>query len=80
MKKSFYPLIWVGVLAVIAFTLLVYEHDFLWKIQEENLFLNSSLFFRQQMVVSGGLLSWLGAFCTQFLHFPWLGVLLLCGM
>jgi hypothetical protein len=79
MKKSFYPLIWVGALAVIAFTLLVYEHDFLWKIQEENLFLNSSLFFRQQMVVSGGMLSWLGAFCTQFLHFPWLGVLLLCG-
>ena len=80
MKKSFYPLIWVGVLAVIAFTLLVYEHDFLWKIQEENLFLNSSLFFRQQMVVSGGMLSWLGAFCTQLLHFPWLGVLLLCGL
>lgn len=80
MKKSFYPLIWVGVLVVMACALLVFEHDFLWKIQEASLFLNSSLFFRQQMIVSGGLLSWLGAFCTQFLHYPWQGLLLLCGL
>ena len=42
MKKSFYPLIWVGVLAVIACALLVCERDFLWKIQEASLFLRYS--------------------------------------
>ena len=31
------------------------------------------------MVVSGGLLTYLGTFFTQFLAIPWLGVLMLCG-
>ncbi len=69
----------LAALVVIAVALLVFEHHQLWKIQELNLFLSTSLFFHQQMVVSGGLLTWLGTFFTQFLFMPWLGVLLLCG-
>ena len=71
--------LWVGVLTVIAAALLVWEADLLWKIQHYNLFLYSSLFFKQQMIVPGGFLSYLAAFFTQFFYYPWLGVLLLCG-
>lgn len=59
--------------------MLFFEGDQLWKIQEKNLFLDSHLFFSEQLVVPGGLLSWVGMWFTQFLYFPWLGVLLLCG-
>ena len=36
------------------------------------------LFFKEQLVVPGGLLTWVGMWFTQFLYIPWLGVLMLC--
>ena len=69
----------MAALAATAFALLYVESDMLWKVQQQNLFLYSSLFFKQQMVVSGGMLSYLGAFFTQFFYRPWVGVLLLSG-
>ena len=60
--------------------LLIFENHLLWKIQELNLFLFTPLFFKQQMVVPGGMLTWLGTFFTQFLFHPWLGVLMLCSL
>jgi hypothetical protein len=79
MKKmpSFLP--WYVALLVAAIALLYFESDFLWNVQEKNLFLASSLFFSEQMVVPGGLLSWAGTFFTQFFYYPWLGVSMLCG-
>ena len=71
--------IWLIALIAITVALIVYESDFLWKIQSLNLFLYSRLFFEQQMVVSGGFLSYISMFFTQFLYHPWLGVMLLCG-
>ena len=65
-------------LAVVAVILLTYEQHLLWKIQEKNLFICSALYLKEQLVVPGGLLTWLGTFFTQFLYYPWLGVLLLC--
>ena len=65
-------------LAVVAGILLTYEYHFLWKVQEKNLFLCSMLFFKEQLVVPGGMLTWLGTFFTQFLYYPWLGLLMLC--
>ena len=38
-----------------------------------------TLFFKQQMVVSGGFLTWIGTYFTQFFYHPWLGVTLLCA-
>ena len=66
------------ILAVLAGILLAYEPHFLWKVQEKNLFLCSALFLKEQLVVPGGMLTWLGTFFTQFLYYPWLGVLMLC--
>ena len=78
--KKFEPLLlWAGALLVIATFLLSVESDLLWKTQQNSLFLHSSLFFKQTMAVSGGLLSYLGAFFTQFFYYPWVGVVMLCG-
>ena len=77
--KRYLPIaVWAVALSVIAGALLFLESDFLWKVQEGNLFLETSLFFREQMVVPGGLLSWIGTFLTQFFYVPWWGTLLLC--
>lgn len=58
--------------------LVLYENDFLWKAQELNLFLNTSMFFQQQMEFAGGLLVWTASFLTQFFYQPWWGVAILC--
>ena len=64
---------------LIAFALLYFESDLLWKVQQYNLFLDTSLFLSDKMVVPGGLLSYVSCFFTQFFFHPWLGVLMLCG-
>ena len=63
---------------MVASALLYYEADLLWKVQQHNVFLNSSLFFHQQMVVPGGMLSYLGAFFSQHFYYPWVGVIVIC--
>ena len=77
-KKLFTPIAWLTALAVSAGLLLGYEYHVLWKIQEQSLFLDTPLFFRQQMVVPGGLLTYIGSFLTQLLYYPVLGVVVLC--
>ena len=72
------PLACVAALVAIALGLLNLEDEFLWKVQELNLHLDTPLFFRQQMVVAGGLLTWLGTWFTEFFFHPVLGVGWLC--
>ena len=80
MKQKYLALaIWLVALVVIAGALLLFEGDQLWKVQEKNLFLCSTLFLKEQLVVPGGLLTWVGTWFTQFLYYPWLGVLMLCA-
>ena len=76
-RRAYLALPFVG-LVFIVLALMVFESDYLYRIQEQSLFLNTPLFFRQCMVVSGGLLSWAGAFLTQFFYHPALGACLLC--
>lgn len=71
--------VWLTAILVIAAALLLFESDQLWKIQEKNLFLGSGLFLSEKLVVPGGMLTWIGTWFTQFLYYPWLGVLLLCA-
>lgn len=73
-------LVWLVVLAVIAVILLRYEYYVLWLVQEESLFMDTPLFFRQQMVVPGGLLVYVGCFLTQLLYHQALGVTVLCAL
>ena len=74
------PLLALLALVAVAFGLLHYESEYLWKAQELNLFLDTPLFLRQQMVTSGWLLTWMGCFLTEFFFHPWMGVSLLCGL
>lgn len=70
----------VGGIAILVtfFVLLINESDYLWRVQELNLFLYTPLFLKQQLVVAGGLLTYLGTYFTQFFYHVWLGSLLLC--
>ena len=71
------PALVVVALVTVACCLLIYEQPFLWKVQELNLFLDTPLFLKQQMVTSGWLLTWLGCYFTEFFYHPALGVTLL---
>ena len=73
-----YAISWIVALAAIACGLLYFESDLLWKVQELNLFLQTSLFFKQQMVVPAGMLTYIGTWLTQLFYYPWLGVAVLC--
>ena len=78
--KRYLPIsICLATLLIVAGALLFFEADLLWKLQEHNLFLNTSQFFNERMVVPGGLLSWAGTYLTQFFYHPWLGTLVLCA-
>jgi len=69
----------VVVMAVVAWCLLHYESELLWKAQELNLFLDTPLFLEQQQVTSGWLLTWLGCWLTEFFYHPAFGVAWLIG-
>ncbi len=71
---------WLSALAVTAVLLLVFEYHVLWKIQEQSLFLDTPLFFRELMTAPGGLLMYVGCFLTQLLYYPVLGVAVLCAL
>ena len=79
MKRFIQILPWLGALLLIAFALLSSEADLLWKVQQYNTFLDTPLYFREQMLVPGGFLSYVGSYFTQFFFHPWVGVLMLCG-
>jgi len=79
MKKYLYTVVWFVALVIIASALLLYEDHLLWKLQEMNLFLDTSMFLKEQMVVPAGLLTWIGMFFTQFFYWSWFGVLLICA-
>lgn len=79
-QTRYIPLLLVAVaLSFVAWGLLTYEDNLLWKIQELNLHMNTMLFFKQQMVVPGGMLTWLGTWFTEFFYHTWQGVLMLCA-
>lgn len=75
--KLLSPALVLVTLLTTAYCLLIFEREFLWKVQELNLFLDTPLFLKQQMVTSGWLLTWLGCYFTEFFYHPALGVTLL---
>lgn len=79
-KRIYYvKAVWLVAVVAAATALLVLEDDLLWLIQEKNLFLHSWAFLQEKMVVSGGLLVWIGTYLTQLFYYPWLGVTMLAG-
>ena len=79
MKKKLQPIaLWLVTLIAVATVLLFFESDLLWKVQQHNVFLTTSLFFQQMMAMPGGMLSYLATFFTQHFYYPWVGVILIC--
>ena len=70
--------IYIPSLLLIAILLIAFESDFLFRIQEQNLFLHTPLFFQQHMTKAGGLLTWAGCYLSQFFYYPILGTGILC--
>ncbi len=81
MCKGALARVWIGidvlVILVIAYILVYFESDYLWKAQELNLFLDTPEFLTQQMAAPGWLITWLGSLCTALFYEPWMGVGLL---
>ena len=71
MKRLLKPItLWLAALIVVGAALLFYESDLLWKVQQHNVFLDTSSFFHQMMAVPGGMLSYLASyFSTQLISF-----------
>lgn len=68
--RRWWPYVAIAVAAVL---LTVFEADLLYTAQEQSLFLHTPLFFEQQMVRAGGLLTWASCYLTQFFYYPMLG-------
>jgi hypothetical protein len=63
--------------AVLVWGLLnLFEHEFLFRVQELSLWLPTKVYFDERMLVPGGLMSYIACFLTQFFYYPILGSLI----
>ena len=71
------PLIMGLVFAAVVWTLLnVYEHEYLFRVQELSLWLPTKVYFNERMLVPGGMMSYIACFLMQFFYYPMLGSLI----
>lgn len=84
-KKSYlFPAI-LALCAIAVWSLLSFSRcDYLIRVAERSLFLDTGLFFKECMQSAGGLLTYAGCFLTQYLYLPKAGaliaVILWCGV
>lgn len=63
--------------AVVVWGLLnIFEHEFLFRVQELSLWLPTKVYFDERMLVPGGMMSYIACFLTQFFYYPLLGSLI----
>ena len=75
-KHIIYPL-YTLLFALAAYIVLLTQSDYLYAVEENNLFVGSHTFMSELLCQKGGLWAWIGCFLTQFFHYPWLGALIL---
>lgn len=54
----------------------VFEHEYLFRVQELSLWLPTKVYFDERMLVPGGMMSYIACFLTQFFYYPMLGSLI----
>ena len=54
----------------------VFEHEYLFRLQELSLWLPTKVYFDERMLVPGGLMSYIACFLVQFFYYPMLGSLI----
>ncbi len=67
-------------LAITWLLLNIFEHEYLYRVQELSLWLPTEVYFDERMMVPGGLMSYIACFLTQFFYYPMLGSLLFVGL
>ncbi len=80
LRRWLTPLVSVLLLVAVAAVALVAENNYLYRVQELNLFLCSKQYFADQMAVPAGWLSWCGTMLTQLFYHPWLGIAALVAL
>ena len=70
----------IGFAGLCAVLLSVFKGGLLYHFEQYSLFPHSVEFFKECMEQPGGLLQYLGAFLTQFCHFPWIGAILIAAL
>lgn len=68
------------IVATIGILLLLQHTDFLFRAQEQSLFLPTAQFFNESTATPGGWLTYASAFLTQFFYYPVAGVIILVAM
>ena len=64
------PLIAGAAFAIITWALLnIFEHEFLYRVQELSLWLPTKVYFDERMMVPGGLMTYIACFLTLAIHF-----------
>lgn len=66
--------------AIAAFFLISWNSDTLYMAQGHNLFMNCPEYFAECMSKPGGLLTWLGTYCTQYFYTPAVGATMLIAV
>ena len=80
-KLKRFPLIAGAVFVAVAWALLnIFEHEYLFRVQELSLWLPTKVFFDERMLVPGGLMTYIACFLTQFFYYPMLGSLIFVGL
>ena len=54
----------------------IFEHEYLFRVQELSLWLPTKVYFDERMMVPGGLMTYIASFLTQFFYYPMLGSLI----
>ncbi len=63
-----------------AYIILLTQSDYLYAVEENNLFVGSHAFMTEMLDWQGDLWAWIGCFLTQFFYYPWLGALILVSL
>ena len=80
-KLKRFPLIAGAVFVAVAWAVLnIFEHEYLFRVQELSLWLPTKVFFDERMLVPGGLMSYIASFLTQFFYHPMLGSLIFVAL
>ena len=80
-KLKRFPLIAGAAFVAVVWALFnIFEHEYLFRVQELSLWLPTKVFFDERMLVPGGLLSYIACFLTQFFYHPMLGSLIFVAL
>ena len=74
--KHFSAIVGLSFAAVVWILLNIFEHEYLFRVQELSLWLPTRVFFDERMLVPGGMMAYIATFLTQFFYYPMLGSLI----